>query len=148
MTLIHCNPYSCLFGMAFCLWNTKRWLNLTWLCSNFCLHFLFILGDRYLIAQLWNEIEFFCQYFHHLQPLDDDHPCYYEILITILTFSLFTLELGHDEVWEVASSGFSDVNATALGRTYYSTPESLSVILDYDNNIWMIMVIKKADALS
>ena len=53
----------------------------------------------------------------------------------ILTFSLFTLELGHDEVWEVASSGFSDVNAAALGRTYYSTSESTLVMFDYDNNI-------------
>ena len=88
-----------------------------------------------LLLPLWNKIEFSCQYFRHLQLSDDDHPRYYEILITILTFSLFTLELGHDEVWEVASSGFSDVNAAALGRTYYSTSESLLVILDYDNNI-------------
>ena len=53
----------------------------------------------------------------------------------ILTFSLFTLELGHDWVWEVASSGFSDVNAAALGRTHYSTSESLLVMFDYGNNI-------------
>ena len=97
---------------------------------------------KYLwLLPLWNKIDFSCQYFRHLQLSDDDHPCYYEILITILTFSLFTLELGHDEVWEVASSGFSDVNAAALRRTYYLTSESPLVILDYDNNIWMIIVV-------